>query len=29
MFIIWKKNQVFTPIADLLIERLKESFGQE
>ena len=29
MFIIWRKNQVFTPIAGLLIERLKESFGQE
>ena len=26
MFIIWRKNQVFTPIAELLIKRLRESF---
>lgn len=26
MFIIWRKNQVFTPITELLINRLRESF---
>lgn len=27
MYIIWKKYQVFSPVADLLLERLKSEFG--
>lgn len=27
MYVIWKKYQVFTPIADLLLQQLKKSFG--
>lgn len=27
MYVIWKKYQVFTPIADLLLQQLKQSFG--
>lgn len=26
MYVIWKKYQVFTPIAELLLDELKESF---
>lgn len=26
MFLIWKKNQVFTPIAERLLKKLKNSF---
>ena len=27
MYIIWKKYQVFTPVASLLLQELKETFG--
>ena len=26
MFVIWRKNQVFTPIAELLLNELQSSF---
>lgn len=26
MYVIWKKYQVFTPIAELLVKRLEEAF---
>lgn len=28
MFIIWKRYQVFSPIAERLVEKIKEKFGK-